>query len=442
MLSHANIAREILLLFLVAYFLTGWKVFRTAMNPLAVAVAPWLAMIAAQEFLEPSMYCSWLAAAIIAGALLCVGLGTLIVMVYLPGNGFVPSPAKLEPVLEHRWLRYCVFGLILSGVGLHVGVTYYYGILHGVGLSSTGTFVSYELFDQVLNSAIAWPYRIASTMLQLGAVICSLELQSKRPAYLVVISYLSLTTLESVFIASRFGLYLVYSAVILGWVVFAAQRYRRLSLRLVMFSALALILAAAVYGFTTSRRTGSETRDTNQMMAAGLISPPSVFSGILTDHDEWITGTLEGNTFHSLLLFVTKQDRGSWNYDPYSIAPDMSETSNLVTGLWQLLADFGISGTVIILTLMGAVSTRLFTRFNAQPTAKRAGSLLCIYLLLFWLPVVVLTHYMYFWCIAPVLFKADLLYRVGPGAGMPTPGKTRDRSLPAKYHTQGASAKA
>ena len=442
MLSHANIAREILLAFLVGYFLVGRKAFGTAMNPLAVAVAPWIAIIAAQEFLEPSMYCSWLASVIIAGSLSCLGLGAFVVIVFFRSEQVVPEPVRLEPLRKRRGLRYGVFGLIICGVALHVGITFYYGILQGVGLSNTGTFVSYALFDQVLNSAIAWPYRIATTLLQVGAVICSLELQSKRPAYLVVILFLTLITMESVFIASRFGLYLVFSAVILGWVVFAAQRYRRLSVRLLMFAVLGLALAGGLYGFTNSRRTGTETRDTGQMMAAGLISSPSVFTGILADRDEWITGTLEGNTFHSLLLFVTGQERGSWSYDPYSIAPDMSETSNLVTGLWQLLADFGICGTVIILTLMGAVSTRVFTRFNAQPTAKRAGTLLCMYLLLFWLPVVVLTHYMYFWIVAPVLLETDLLYGMTSSAVSVSTRRSQARNLPSRNLSEGASAEA
>jgi len=424
MLSHPNIARELLLLFLVAYLFVSIKAFRTALNPLAVAIAPWLAILAAQEFLAPSMYLSWLASTIIAGSLACVGLGAFIVMVCFPRKPFPSEPAKLEPIQERRWLRYCVFAMIIGAVGLHVGITFYYGILQGVGLSSTGTFVSYALFDEVMNSAIAWPYRVATTLLQVGAVVCSLELQTKRPSYGMVITFLAFVTLESVFIASRFGLYLVYSGVILGWVVFAAQRYRRLSPRLIMFFTFGLAVAAAVYGYTQSRRTTTEDREVSQMMAAGLISSPSVFTQALAERKGWVTGTLEGGTFHSLMLLLTGQERGSWDFDSYPIAPDMPEVSNLSTGFWQLLADFGISGAAIILTLMGAISTRLFVKFNAQQTAKRAGSLLCMYLLLFWLPVVVLTHYMYFFCVALVLFKADLLYGMTLGAGSGAPKRS------------------
>src|SRR5579863_5710286 len=432
MLSHANIARELLLVLLASYLFASVKAFRSALNPLVVAIAPWLAILAAQEIIAPSMYFSWLAAAIIAGSLLCVGLGAIIVLVCMPNAPLRSELTRLEPVRARRWLRYSVFGAIIGGVSVHAGVTFYYGAILGVGVSSTGSFSAYALFDEVMNSPVAWPYRIATTMVQVGAVICGLELRTKRPAYSVIIFFLAVVTSEGLFIASRLGMFLAYSAVILGWLVFAGRRYRRMSPRLVLSGIVGLFVVAALYQYTSGRRVGTDDDAMNNRMVSGLISSPSVLTGVMKDREGWIVGTLGGESFRGIMLFTTGQDWDSYAQEAYPIAPEMPETSNMVTGLWQILIDFGIAGSAILMTLMGALSTGLFMKFSAQPTAKRAGSLLCVYLLLCWLPIFVITHYMFFWCVMVVALKIDLLYCVAPDAGSDSPSVNRNISQSAE----------
>ena len=130
----------------------------------------------------------------------------------------------------------------------------------------------------------------------------------------------------------------------------------------------------------------------------------------------WRWGTLSGLTIQGPLELFGLAHRGWGQFDPISPIPELAKLeTNVFSGLAMLLDDLGIAGTGALLATFGALTTALVASLYRRPTVVKTVVVANVYLLLFWMPVVLMSYYVFWWVqFLAVGLLGSLLFSSGP----------------------------
>lgn len=381
----------------------GTRRFKTLINPVVIVCGPWAGMLLGQQLFGPFFPFRATAALLVCVAALAFTLGAFAVSLHSPG-ALQPTEMtlRLQPHAIALWPAVSWSLVALAATSLAIFL--YYGFVLGVGRVGGGGLVFYALTDAIRGTAWEWIQRLCQLTVYVAAALFALETVRLRRIGLRAGLFLAVVILQSWLVSNRLPTFLILSVFAVTWATMFAARLRRPALRTVGITAVVVGLALAFYWYTTARRHAGQLSSLTLTLdlLSVFVGPPSAFSAHLATTDGWHFGTLKGITIQGPLELFGLSQRGMGQFEPITPVPGLALHTNVFSGLAMILDEVGVVGAIAVMIVLGSLTTGVVSSFHRKPKMAKAAVLTSLYLLLFWLPVVLLTYYV-FWTVQLLL---------------------------------------
>ena len=291
---------------------------------------------------------------------------------------------------------------------MHLALTVYYVYVLGIGAYADGALDSYELVNQLENSSLGWFQRGSQSLIYAAAALLGIDAARRQRFTAPAILFLLLVIARGVVLTNRTPVYLSLMILGLAYAVVHARKYTHISSRICLLVIAAVLAFGAFSWVATERRYGSGNSTNEQMgetTRVSLLGAPSGLALYLDRSDEWKYGDLRGISLNGPLALVGLVERapsGVYTGDDVQyLTPNALSLTNQYSGLRLIMEDIGVVGALMFFLILGYVTTALFYAFYRHPNGWQFSLLVNIYLLLLWMPIAMLSHY--------VFWLADLL---------------------------------
>jgi len=410
---------------LLLFCVLGSRRFKTMVNPVVIVCAPWAGMLLGQQALAWFFPFGATAALLVCLAAVAFTLGAFAISLH---GAVEPSivTMRLQPRAALLWTAISWSLVCLAAANLAIFL--YYGFVLGVGRMEGGGLVFYALTDAIYDSSLGWIQRALQVAVYIAAPLFAFDTVRCRRLTVGAGAFLAIVVFQGWIVANRLPMFLVLTVFILTWAVMLARRIRRPSLPLIGMVSAALAIGMVFFWYTMSRRHGGQLSGIRLAtdLLTTFLGPPTAFSAHLGSTSGWHFGMLTGITIRGPLELFGLAQR---NLEPIAPIPGFTVETNVFSGLSMLLEEVGIAGAAAVMMLLGAVTTGLAASFYRRPTVVKAAVLSNLYLLLFWLPVTLMSYYVY-WSVelAAVGLLGSLVFSASLAVTTPTPSQRPARA--------------
>jgi len=404
----------------------GSRRFKTIVNPVVIVCAPWAGMLIGQQLFGLLFPFSATAALLVCFAAVTFSLGALALSLHCDAEPATVT-MRLQPRATLLWTA--VGWSLVACAAANLAIFLYYGFVLGVGRLEGGGLLFYSLAEAVQSSSVGWIQRGLQTGVYVGAGLFALETVRLGRIGLRAGLFLAIVILQGWLMSNRLPTFLTVTIFGLMWILVYAHQLRRPTLRVVGRITLALGVAGTFYWYTMARRhSGQLPAFTLAVdMVTTFVGPPAAFSAHLETTHGWRWGTLSGLTIEGPLELFGLAHRGWGQFDPISPVPGLAKLeTNVFSGLAMLLDDVGVAGTGALLATFGALTTILVASLYRRPSIFKTVLVANMYLLLFWLPVVLMSYYV-FWSVQ--FLAVGLLGSLVFSSSVPKPASSYSQRL-------------
>lgn len=266
----------------------------------------------------------------------------------------------------------------------------------------TGPSDPYSLHNYLLGSWLRWPFRLAQTLAYVAVFFAGIDMVMRRrvsvPAAVILLGMVLVTLSTS----TRTPALLSMSYLVCVALVWSRDLFARINLRTLGVGVFIAVFIVALASSAFLRRYDASGRTQSHIVASvthSLLGPPSSLSLYLGDSYEWYYGVQNGRSLQGPLALLGVIDRSITIYDGYYLTSNVTQKPNVFTAFRFLMDDVGIGGSVLLMALSGFLTGTIYNRFQSRPSLVTGSLLVSILMLLLWLPLTLLTSYVYWYSV-------------------------------------------
>jgi oligosaccharide repeat unit polymerase len=433
-------ARLVTIVAFIALSLLSIWYFRNFANPPTVALLPWTMVLVAQAIFAPDFPFGLSAAVVLGAAEGSYLLGAFVVGPPRLQPGCVPSGEHVDRLPIPRPYWYSMFTILLVGTMIQNVISYYYLNVLGLGRHTEGAVDPYSLYEAMgMGSGLAYAAVRASTIATyIAAGVFAIAAVEKRRAGFGLILFIAIVGSETLLTSTRTPFLLSLSIICCTITSLSIRQFKRLPRQLFRAAGAGVLLAVAVAVWATVNRYGMSVDDVNSSefvdkQEVSLLGAPSGLSLFLDRASINPSHSFQGITIAGILaplgLYQKVQGVYAGLDAEQPLTSRSSATTNQYTGLRLLLEEFGLFGTMMIMAVLGTLTTAVFNAHYSAPTIAKGATLANLYLLVLWLPITLLSYYS-FWTIQfiIVVILGKMFFRIQARGSLKGPRYRRGRA--------------